>query len=80
MEKCLWLKLRLVATIEYLEWTAANHLRLARFRGYVRSQAITNYSIRESLLGISPRSACNSGTFLAQQVLRRNSGIFAEAR
>jgi ATP-dependent DNA ligase len=33
MEKSRWLKPRLVVTIEYLEWTAANHLRLARFVG-----------------------------------------------
>jgi bifunctional non-homologous end joining protein LigD len=33
MEKSRGLKPRLVVTIEYLEWTAANHLRLARFVG-----------------------------------------------
>lgn len=33
MEKCRWLKPRLVARIEYLEWTAANHLRHAIFAG-----------------------------------------------
>jgi bifunctional non-homologous end joining protein LigD len=27
MEKCHWLKPQLVATIDYLEWTVANHLR-----------------------------------------------------
>jgi len=26
-----WLKPRIVVTIEYLEWTAANHLRHAMF-------------------------------------------------
>jgi DNA ligase D-like protein (predicted ligase) len=31
MERCRWLKPRLLATIEYLEWTAANHLRHAKF-------------------------------------------------
>jgi ATP-dependent DNA ligase len=36
MENCRWLKPRLVATIEYLEWTAANHLRHARFAGLVQ--------------------------------------------
>jgi ATP dependent DNA ligase-like protein len=33
MEKCLWLKPQLVATIEYLEWTTANHLQHPRFAG-----------------------------------------------
>jgi ATP-dependent DNA ligase len=33
MAECGWLKPRLVAIIEYLEWTAANHLRHARFAG-----------------------------------------------
>jgi bifunctional non-homologous end joining protein LigD len=33
MENCRWLKPRLIATIEYLEWTAVNHLRHARFWG-----------------------------------------------
>lgn len=32
MKKCLWLKPRLVATIEYLEWTAANHLGHSKFQ------------------------------------------------
>ncbi|MGD0291478.1 MAG: ATP-dependent DNA ligase [Candidatus Binataceae bacterium] len=36
MEKCCWLKPRLVATIEYLEWTAANHLRHAMLEGLKR--------------------------------------------
>jgi hypothetical protein len=31
MEKCRWLKPQLVASIEYLEWTAANHRRHAVF-------------------------------------------------
>jgi bifunctional non-homologous end joining protein LigD len=33
MEKCRWLKPRLVATIDYLERTAANHLRHSLFSG-----------------------------------------------
>jgi hypothetical protein len=35
MEKCRWLKPRLVATIDYLELTAANHLRHPMFSGQV---------------------------------------------
>jgi len=31
MKQCRWLKPRLVASIEYLEWTPANHLRHAKF-------------------------------------------------
>jgi len=33
MEKCRWLKPRLAASIEYLEWSGADHLRLAKFWG-----------------------------------------------
>lgn len=33
MEKCQWLKPRLVATIEFLEWTPENRLRHPRFVG-----------------------------------------------
>jgi ATP-dependent DNA ligase len=31
MEKCVWLKPKLVAAIEYAEWTPTNHLRHSRF-------------------------------------------------
>jgi bifunctional non-homologous end joining protein LigD len=33
MEKCRWLKPQLIATIDYLERTAANHLRQPMFSG-----------------------------------------------
>ena len=33
MEKCIWLEPRLVAVIDYAEWTPANHLRHANFVG-----------------------------------------------
>jgi bifunctional non-homologous end joining protein LigD len=33
MGKCIWLKPRLVAAIEYAEWTPANHLRHSKFIG-----------------------------------------------
>jgi bifunctional non-homologous end joining protein LigD len=39
MEKCRWLKPRLVATIDYLERTAANHLRHAMFVGLTENSA-----------------------------------------
>ena len=32
IEKCRWLKPRLTAVVEYLEWTAANHLRHSKFQ------------------------------------------------
>lgn len=32
-EECVWLKPELVAEIEFLEWTADNHLRHSRFIG-----------------------------------------------
>jgi hypothetical protein len=40
MEKCRSLKLRLVASIEYLEWTAANHLRHPMFAGLSKKPAL----------------------------------------
>jgi len=40
MEKCRWLKPRLVATIDYLEWTAANHLRHPMFVGLTANQLL----------------------------------------
>jgi ATP-dependent DNA ligase len=39
MEKCRWLKPRLVATVDYLEWTGANHLRHAMFAGLIKNSA-----------------------------------------
>jgi bifunctional non-homologous end joining protein LigD len=33
MAECRWLKPELVAQIEFVEWTEANHLRHARFVG-----------------------------------------------
>ncbi|MDB4893590.1 MAG: dependent ligase [Gemmatimonadetes bacterium] len=33
MKECVWLKPRLVAQIEFLEWTAGNHLRHTKFVG-----------------------------------------------
>lgn len=33
MEKCRWVKPRLVAKIEFLEWTSENRLRHPRFEG-----------------------------------------------
>ena len=32
MKQCRWLKPRLIAVVEYLEWTAANHLRHSKFQ------------------------------------------------
>ena len=33
MEKCVWVKPRLVARIEFLEWTEGDHLRHSKFAG-----------------------------------------------
>jgi len=33
MKECVWLKPKLVAQIEFLEWTGADHLRHAKFVG-----------------------------------------------
>jgi ATP-dependent DNA ligase len=40
MAECRWLKPRLVVTIEYLEWTEANHLRHAMFSGMAENAKI----------------------------------------
>jgi DNA ligase D-like protein (predicted ligase) len=40
MDKCRWLKPRLVVTIEYLEWTAAHHLRHASFSAMAENAKI----------------------------------------
>jgi hypothetical protein len=39
VEKCRWLKPRLAASIEYLEWTGANHLRHSKFAGLTKNSA-----------------------------------------
>jgi ATP-dependent DNA ligase len=33
MKECVWLKPKLVAQIEFLEWTGVNHLRHSKFVG-----------------------------------------------
>jgi len=33
MEKCVWVRLEIVARIEFLEWTESNHLRHSKFAG-----------------------------------------------
>jgi bifunctional non-homologous end joining protein LigD len=40
MNKCRWLKPQLIATIDYLERTVANHLRHAMFVGLKRSSPV----------------------------------------
>jgi bifunctional non-homologous end joining protein LigD len=47
MKKCKWLKPRLVARIEFTEWTDANHLRHARFAG-LRNDKDAAAVVRES--------------------------------
>jgi len=33
MDKCVWVRPEIVARIEFLEWTASDHLRHAKFAG-----------------------------------------------
>jgi bifunctional non-homologous end joining protein LigD len=33
MESCIWVKPRLVANFEFLEWTDSNHVRHIKFAG-----------------------------------------------
>jgi ATP-dependent DNA ligase len=40
MAACRWLRPRIVVTIEYLEWTAANHLRHASFSAMAETAEI----------------------------------------
>jgi bifunctional non-homologous end joining protein LigD len=47
MKKCRWLRPELVAQIEYADWTAANHLRHARFAG-LRDDKPAREVVRES--------------------------------
>lgn len=47
MEKCVWLKPRLVAAIEYAEWTPANHLRHSKFIA-LREDKDARHVIREN--------------------------------
>jgi bifunctional non-homologous end joining protein LigD len=47
MKKCRWLRPELVAQVEYTDWTAANHLRHARFAG-LRDDKSAREVVRES--------------------------------
>jgi bifunctional non-homologous end joining protein LigD len=49
MKHCRWLRPRLVAAIEFLEWTPAGHLRHAKFVG-LREDKKASDVIRESLV------------------------------
>jgi hypothetical protein len=40
MQRCRWLKPQMVATIDYLERTAANHLRHPMFAGLARKLSV----------------------------------------
>jgi ATP-dependent DNA ligase len=41
MKKCIWLKPKLVAAVEYAEWTPANHLRHTKFMASGRQRSET---------------------------------------
>ena len=49
MSKCRWLEPRLVAAIEFAEWTSANHLRHAKFIA-LRDDKDAKEVVREALL------------------------------
>jgi ATP-dependent DNA ligase len=53
MEKCRWLKPRLVAAIEYLERTAANHLRHAMFSGLTEERGTVPLAIESQMRSIA---------------------------
>lgn len=46
MEKCVWVKPELVAQIEFLEWTASDHLRHSKFAG-IREDKIARSVVKE---------------------------------
>ena len=47
MQKCIWVKPRLVAAIDYVEWTPANHLRHSKFIA-LREDKNARHVIREN--------------------------------
>lgn len=47
MKQCIWLKPKLVAQIEFLEWTGADHLRHAKFVG-IRDDKQAHLVVKES--------------------------------
>ena len=55
MKKCKWLKPKLVAQIEFTEWTKGNHLRHSKFVG-LRGDKRPHEVIRESDSGANVRS------------------------
>ncbi len=53
MKACRWLKARLIAVIEYLEWTAADHLRHTKFQK-LREPQVAKGSLWANKAGIGP--------------------------
>ena len=49
MKECVWVKPRVVAEIEFLEWTGADHLRHTKFVG-LRDDKDPRKVVRESLM------------------------------
>jgi hypothetical protein len=47
MLKCRWLRPRFSATIEYLEWTGANHLRHAAFAAMLTNAITPSVQVRK---------------------------------
>jgi ATP-dependent DNA ligase len=53
MKKCVWVRPALVARIEFLEWTDADHLRHSRFVG-LRDDKDARSVVKEHLGGRKP--------------------------
>jgi len=50
MKKCVWVKRKLAAQIEFLEWTDADHLRHSQFVG-LREDKDTRGVVKEHAVG-----------------------------
>jgi ATP-dependent DNA ligase len=47
MKECVWVKPRIVAEVEFLEWTGADHLRHTKFVG-LREDEVPSLVVRET--------------------------------
>jgi ATP-dependent DNA ligase len=50
MKKCVWVQPKIVAQIEFLEWTDANHLRHSKFAG-LRDDKASREVVKEDPTG-----------------------------
>jgi ATP-dependent DNA ligase len=47
MKECVWVKLRILAEVDFLEWTGADHLRHTKFVG-LRDDKDAHKVVRET--------------------------------